>query len=634
MAEAPDKAEEQFAVNIPQPGMKGVNTLQDPTAIDNMQMADARNVFFDNGMLTPRTGSQLFAAKPDGETGLPLEMFTATTADKVDYLVSVFDGSFYVWDAVNNDYIKINGAYAPSFTTLIHGHTNWVKGFANDYVYGGNGRDHSWSWLMGIGYLSVTTAGSDTQITLSDSRRFPATGAAIINNGGTLVSITITGNTVATGVVTISGTVGAIIPAGSAVVMAMVDQNGHIPLASLFISWQNRLIAANAYQAESLVNYSVTDDPLDFATATGITGAGSFYITDGNGPITGLYSQGQYVMIGKPDCWVQFSFQFAADLSGKTTNTPTVVSGDGVGPINGFAATQAQNVIYYPTSVNGLYALEPVTSSTTTTLKTDLLSESINTTVTEILSFQNGRTAVFGQKLLFGTAVPSVSSLNRASVASANNTIVLMYDLIYKAWSFFDTWNVRDWTQFEGGLYYLDNLSGNVYQCFVGQDDNGTTFVPYAVLKEMDYGQPAMPKSQDLVYVAGLIDPATQLKVEVMYNRKGSLGTQTFTIDGSADYVTSVPIIPLGGNAPLGSIPLGAGVVAKNQGLVNQLADNTGFFRVYLQCNYGFGFYTLQLKFYSQKQGDFWGVLVCSHNPNIAPTYPVEFVIGPNTNAS
>ena len=177
----------------------------------------------------------------------------------------------------------------------------------------------------------------------------------------------------------------------------------------------------------------------------------------------------------------------------------------------------------------------------------------------------------------------------------------------------------------------MNNIDGKVYQCFVGQDDNDTIFIPYATLKEFDYGQPAMPKSQSLVYVAGLIDPGTILYCDVMYNRDGSLGLQTFQIDGNSTvYVSSVPVIPLGGNAPLGSIPLGSGAAAKNQSLVNHLTDNTGFFRVYLDCAFEFGFYTLQTKFYSQNQGDFWGLLMVSHGPVLAPTYPAELVISPS----
>jgi hypothetical protein len=44
--------------------MKGLNTLLDPSDIDDDEMADCQNIVFDNGMITPRKGSNIFASKP------------------------------------------------------------------------------------------------------------------------------------------------------------------------------------------------------------------------------------------------------------------------------------------------------------------------------------------------------------------------------------------------------------------------------------------------------------------------------------------------------------------------------------------------------------------------------------------
>lgn len=165
-------------ISVRQPGMKGLNTIVDQHDILDQESPDMSNVWFDAGVIGPRTGSKIFAAKPTGETGTALQMMVGKTSDGVQYLVAVYAQSgsgynLYVWDTTNNQWIPINGTYGPTYTKNVRlGYIGWCNGYGDDRLYFCNGYDDQASWKMAIGYLSATAGNTDTTITLSDATRF------------------------------------------------------------------------------------------------------------------------------------------------------------------------------------------------------------------------------------------------------------------------------------------------------------------------------------------------------------------------------------------------------------------------------------------------------------------------------
>jgi hypothetical protein len=165
--------------------MAGLNTLLDQHDIKDQESPDMGNVWFDAGVIGPRTGSQIFATKPAGETGSPLQCFTGKTSDGLQYLISVYaqTGSgynLYVWDVTNSQWIPINGTYGPTYTKNTKmGYVGWCNGYGDDRLYFCNGVDDQASWKMNMNYLSVKTLAADTTLTFTDATRFNIYTAAV-----------------------------------------------------------------------------------------------------------------------------------------------------------------------------------------------------------------------------------------------------------------------------------------------------------------------------------------------------------------------------------------------------------------------------------------------------------------------
>jgi hypothetical protein len=161
-----------------QVGMGGMVTVTDQHDIKDVESPDMLNTWFDAGIIGVRTGSQIFATKPTGETGTPLQCMVAKTSDGVSYLISVYSSgtatnNFYLWDVKNSWWVPINGSYLPTFTQVKRfGYQGWCGGFGDDRLYFCNGYDHVARWRMNLDYLAVTTQPSDTSLTLNDASRF------------------------------------------------------------------------------------------------------------------------------------------------------------------------------------------------------------------------------------------------------------------------------------------------------------------------------------------------------------------------------------------------------------------------------------------------------------------------------
>lgn len=172
-------------VETRQPGMLGINTITDQHDIKDQESPDMLNMYFDNGVIGNRPGYSLFAAKPTGETGTPLQMMIAKTSDGVNYIISIYTSgtitnNFYLWDSTNTRWIPINGSYLPTFTKMTYfGSQNWNYAYGDDRLYFGNKYDSSCRWRNCLNYLSTAAASADTTLTLTDTSRFFVYQAAV-----------------------------------------------------------------------------------------------------------------------------------------------------------------------------------------------------------------------------------------------------------------------------------------------------------------------------------------------------------------------------------------------------------------------------------------------------------------------
>lgn len=594
-------------IDLRKPALKGLATIDDPSEIVDNEVSDIVNIVFDDGVATPRGGSVLWADKPSGETQNPLQMMVATTSDGIKYVIAVYGNNFYLRDETNSRWLLLNHTYTPASTTDHYGNLSWNNGRADDRFYFCNGVNNFARWDISLDMINGARTAGATTVTVDDATRFPTTGTLVITDGSTTITAAYTSHTGT--VFTLTGALSANVADNSSITVQMVEKSG-MEKGKILVKWQRRLVVGNRYGGESNFYYSNVDDPEDFSTGSGISDGGFFQLADGNGGITGLHDFGTYILIEKQDSLVTFDFQINATLSSKLEHVQPLISGFSMGPLNAESTIKVLNSLYYPTESNGISQLDPaVTGSNATTGVSNLSSRIFN--YVNDLNFDNARVAYADQKIFWACSTGTV------------NNIILVYDLIRQAWTKFDSWNAKDIFSKSDVFYYLSRIDGKIYQGLVGQNDVDTPFLSYFYTKRYNFGKPSVPKTADVVYIEGYMTDATEFFVDVIYNELGRLATRTYQINVDTDglFFAPLPVSSLG-LFPMGLLPLGLIPVSQ--------IGSTGIFRGYLSIPNQYGFYNIQLKFYSLSASARWAITGYSVAPNINSAIPSLMKINPN----
>ena len=589
------------------PGIAGWNVFNEAESIGDNESPEVVNAIYTGGFLAPRPGSNLFAAKPTHATGAPLQTIETQTSDGLEYIIAVYDNEFFLR---NDDvWVKLNQDYTPDETDLYWGYITWNNGRGDDRLYACNGSDSFVRWDLGVSTVAVAASAGDAEITLADATRFPSSGTIILKaDGNEFIEAysSKSGN-----VLTLANTLNSDIAVGDSAVFMMVEKSG-MEKGRILGRHQSRLFVCNRLGAETSGFYSVTNDPEDFTTGTSITDASSFTIADGNGAITGLDDFGKFLLIEKEDSHHIFEILPADDLNSKLDKIQPIISGVSVGTLSQQSKVKARNTLYYPTRTEGFLSLNPTGTGDSATTGMQIISQNIQPYVTEKATLTYTRGTVYKQHILWSTAISGATE----------NTIILAYDLLRGAWSRWEGWAVKDWARANNKLYYLENGTGDIYQCFTNSfNDNNNPYKVSAYTKRFNFGAPAQAKVNDLVYIQGYMTPATEFFVDVLFNEGGILGKQTFRINKDTDgLLYSEPLTNAQGQFVLGNPALG---------YVNLMEiGNVAFFRCYLGVDIGKGYYNQQLHFYSNRAA-FWAVTTAAFNPMLNEANDPHLVISP-----
>lgn len=598
-------AVEQKFINLRKIGKGGINAFDDPQDIDDIDVADAQNVIFDNAAEV-RPGSSLKWAKPVGETNDLLSLFDATTSDGLHYVVAVYAPNFYLRDETNDQWIKITQGFTPGDTnkTLMYSYINWNAGRGSDSLYACNGTDDFVKWPICLTTLAVAAVAADITITLTDASYFPASGSLVLQvSGGSSYTMSYTSK--AANVLTLSGTAGSIIPLGAGVTCILADMVS-MPKGKVLARHQRRLFVANYYGGEANMKYSNTESPEDFSTGSGVTKGGALTISDGNGGITLMTDFGQYLIVAKEDSVVHFELTLNAALDAKLDTIFPIVSDKSMGPINVWSTVKKNKTVYYPTATEGILDLTPVTTGLSVNIGVEVKSRKVQT-LYRSLNFTNSRTTTFLNKILWSCATNT-----------ANDT-VLVYDTLRDYWTRFNNWNVKDWCLHNSQLLFGSRIDGNIYMAFDENNftDNSTPYEAYLVSKQYDFGEPSLPKTETFVYVQGSISATTTLFFDISLAQGDNIKTTTYQVLGNGDFVSSV--------LPEALAMVMLGLPMEGMGSTLDL-DNKGIYRVYLPVPIRDGFYSLELKAYSHTAGDYWSLTGVGFNPELVKQVPSGMV--------
>lgn len=588
----------------------GWNSNDDPTIIADTEIAEAKNIVFDNGFLSPREGSSLEIEKPSGEAGDPLQLIIAKTSDGVEFFIAVYANHFYVYHDTNEEWIRINTTFVPTETTLRYGWVNWNNGRGDDRLYFCNGVDSVGRWDMVTASVSGNQSAGATTLLLDDATRFPASGTIVIkgSSGEFIEAYTSkTNNTL-----NLTNTLNEAVSNEMSVSIEVAEKSG-MEVGKILVKHQSRLIIANYYGGEIVYNASVQEDPENFTVADTIAGAYVQDLPDGNGEITASVSFGKFLLMCKEDSLHSLTQEVSEDLVAKLIVRDPILTGESIGPISQDSIVRIGNALYYPTNSNGFVYLYPTATGNAQSASYKAISSKINNYVTKSVNYNNCRSAVFDNKAIWAVALDDATE----------NTILLIYDTIRNAWSRAENLSVQDFGMKGNLLYYL-GTDGNLYQLFNGNyyDTEGETNNPYLVdvlLKRFDFGKLSQPKTEDLIYIQGYLTPATEFFVDVLFNEGGILDQQSFTINiNTPRLIVSEPLTDALGQLLPGALPMGWVILSE--------IGNLSFFRCYLGIKKGNGFFNLQLRIRSNKEA-FWGITGIGFNPELSPVTPNYMVI-------
>lgn len=589
-------------------GSEGWNNFSDPQDIKSTQVPSVLNMVFDKGYPKPRKGSFLKWSKPEGETNDFLCFIKPNTSDGVEYVIAVYAPNFYLRDEQNDQWIKLNHSYTPSATykDLMYSFINWNAGRGSDRVYIGNGQENTIKYPVCLDYFDGDQVSADTTITLVDGTRFPSGGGTVVIKEANIAPFTVTYTSRTGNVLTLSGTLGANVGAGAAVACE-IDEVPGMAKGKVFGRFQRRLFVANFPGGETTLKYSVTETPEDFTTGSTITAGGALILSDGNGGITSIDDFGEFLAISKADSIHRFSFSINQDLNSKLDKIEPIITDNSIGPISPWSKIKKNGILYFPTEVEGIMSVNPKVTGGQSSTDAQVLSLPIQPYV-ESVGFMQSRGVAYKQYLHWTVESNTVSDY------------ILVYNLLRGVWSRFNNWDVRDWIVFENNLYYGARISGDIFVCYHdSMTDNNNPYETNFMTKIWDMELVALPKTQALIFVEGIIKPTTNFFIDVLFN-DGAQATITFPISGTGKYVNQVI------SEELGSWLLGTPTMGGDS---SDESDDYGIFRVYLNLPMRFGFYNLQLRVRSSVAASDYGITEISHAPLNETQVPQELCIDP-----
>lgn len=424
--------------------------------------------------------------------------------------------------------------------------------------------------------------------------------------------------------------IGTAIPLTTAIT-APIFQTSNVPICSIVKSIQQRLWAIGGKGTESRISWSETSTPENFSDFSDTNAdPGTTVWGEGNGGINAIIDGGGFIYFVKANLFAQGQFLYSSDQTVYLFSLVDFASGTDVGVGNFKRMIKTETNIDYLTNINGITELSNIIqpqSGTSTAESTgasfSILSEKINDKLqqpTAIYSFDNVVAMYYAQKSFWAMS---------STVGGPNDT-VLLYDYLYEYWSIFKGWFVQDMVDYNnptarGTLslpYFLSNADGSVNQFLTGSDDNGFAYKASWSTKRFDFGDPAMPKSIDKVFVQGYIDNVTNLEIDVLFNEDGFLWKSSYNLNGDSIYVLRGNPSGTIGADTIGSIEIG--------GTDGEAGSGTPVpFRVYLDCSASYLFHNVQLVFSTNQTAATWRVDKIGFNPRKENGIPTPLLLGP-----
>ena len=527
----------------------GVNSKQRPTKIADNQLVSIVSMDFDANSLRRAKGYTKLGTEDDasltGKTLYKHEILSGT-----DILIKSIGTYLKFYDTVDDEWYLLTNS---TFTTALR----WSFTSFNGYLYGNNGTDN-WVFLNGSARSTlasqITTGATTIDLATGTGGRFPTSGTLMIQNE----VITYSGKssdqlTGVAGVLTTHIADTTVILRLDSSTYSSLSKGKEGKFTSAFHSnrryfidkdnprklWHSKL-ADNTNPETDLINFTVA------GTGSGDAGYGfapdelvaiKEYINGNNSSILACFCTNGNV----------YAF-VVTDGASTTTNVFVPTRTMNSYPVNSQMVAVSENDLVMVDQFGHARTLGY--GDVNTPLKVQTISTLIEPSL-EATTWDEGCLDYFNRRIWIGGISES---------GGETNDVYYYHDANYTAWGSYGHWDVIDFAQYNGWLYGLSAVTGDVWKLLDGyavySDDADENYEgdyrSEAITKEYHFEQPHKYKQLLKIRADGFITSNADVYLDVYLD--GAL-FNTFLISGdNTDILGAVP------NVAVGSIVFGQGV--------------------------------------------------------------------------
>lgn len=519
----------------------GLNTKQRANKIQDNQLRSLISLDFAGNSLQRALGySKVGTEADDTLTGKTLYTHLYLAASEL--LVKTIGQYIKFYDTVDSAWYK---ATATTFTSGLR----WSFESFNSYLYGVNGSDWVFWNVATMTTIQAQITAASTVITLPTGKGalYPASGAVMIQNE----RITYTG---VAGDTLTGCTITTTHASGSSIVLEL-DATTY---SSLFNATQIKYFRGRLYGIDAdtptIIRHSKLADNVnpetDLVNFT-VAGSGSGDAGYGIAP-NKIMSINQFV-IGNPlstnltavlasFCKDGIIYNFlVTDGASTTTNAYTPMRICGVYPAAFQLVTRTENDLSFVDQFGHVRTLS-YSNDVNTPVNVQTISTFIEPSL-ELMTFTGGQMRYWKRKLYVTGQTPNAGTPD----------MTFYHDSTYNAWGAYKHWDVVDTTEYNGRLYGLSTVTGNVWLLEDGYDANGGPYYSESISRDEDFGVPLLYKSALKLRFSGFITQNCNVYIDLYFdNRETPI---TFLLNGD-----NTSIVGLQPNVSAGSVIFGSGV--------------------------------------------------------------------------
>lgn len=514
----------------------GVNTKQRPSKIAPNQLASIISMDFSANSLRRALGYTVFGTDVDDEeTGKTLYRHSILAG--VDVLIKTV-GTFIKF------YDRVDGAWYKTTDATFTANRRWSFDRFNGYLYGQNGVDN-WVFWQGSTLTQIVNgviAGS-TVIDLPTGKGalYPASGTVMIQDE----AITYTGNAAdqLTGC-----TITATHAAGSTVILRL-DSSTYSTLADAnqISFFRNRIYIIDASTPTIVRHSKLADntnpetDLVNFTISGGTAGDAGFGIAPDQIIAMKAMITGNSTSVLACFCKDGNVYAFVVtDGTGTTTNAFVPLRTMTTYPVTNRVVEVVENDLMIVDQRGHIRTLGY--GDVNTPVRIETISSLIEPSL-ETMDFTDGAMVYDKRKKYV---------IGKTTDANVND-FTFYHDASYNAWGAYSHWDCVDFAHYDGELYGLSAVSGNVWKLNNGYDANGGTYYSDAVTGELTLGMPLNYKEALKLRMTGLITNNCLAYIDFFFDNEET--PVTFLINGN-----NPAIIGASPNVAIGTVVFGSGV--------------------------------------------------------------------------